>query len=74
MRKDHKKVLLTFDDVCSCIYEDVFPYFREKMFLFSAFQAWNLMKKEKCLSHEMIAEMLKFELGAHGISHSGCLE
>ena len=78
LRKDHKKkVLLTFDDAFSCIYEEAFPYLKEKNVPFSVFQCWNLMGKEKYLSYEMIAEMLKFdkfELGAHGISHSRLAE
>ena len=68
-----KKVLLTFDDAYSCIYEEVFPFLRDKDIPFIVFQTWDLLGKNKYLNQEMIREMLKFnkfELGAHSISHS----
>ncbi len=71
-RNRRKRVLLTFDDAFACIYEEVFPFLRERNIPFIVFQSWNLLGGKNYLDQKMINEMLRFnefELGAHGISH-----
>lgn len=70
--KHRKKLILTFDDAYRNVYQELFPFLKEKKIPFIIFQTLDYLGKEKYMTTDMIQNMLQYNnffLGAHTISH-----